>query len=213
MKKTTFLLIGLIVSVFSIVSCKKKDDPAPAPTTPTTTAPTSINSTRQATFKLDGTKVSYVFGNANFDMSYGAGGGIGSGGSPTTRYFDASIGNVSGVGITITKGTLVVAAGGYPSDAEFATFFPVGTVAYSPALSNPNGIEISYWDGTTQWKSNFGTADQTGSAFSIVDRKFTTMGGDYTVKTYLTFNCKLYDGSGNVKTLTDGVFIGDFANL
>lgn len=213
MKKIIFLTIAPICMYCLMLSCKKKSDSTPTSTTSSTSStPLSINSPYQASFTLDGTKISYVFGTANFDTNYGAGGSIGTSGSPTNRYFTASVGETSGIGLTITKGTLVVATGGYPSNTAFSTFFPVGTVPFAPAATTPNGIVVSYWDGTTKWSTDLGTADQTGSNFKIEASSFNA-GVDYTAKTYLTFNCKLYDGSGNMKTLTNGVLIGNFANL
>ncbi|OFY86645.1 MAG: hypothetical protein A3F72_09780 [Bacteroidetes bacterium RIFCSPLOWO2_12_FULL_35_15] len=215
MTKTTFISIIFISAVLSTMSCKKKDDPAPAASGPTTPATLTINSSYQASFSLDGTAISYIQSNPDFSLSYGAGGSIGSGGSPTNREFNASAGLQStNAAITITKGTLTVVAGGYPSNSEFLAFFPAGAVGYAPATSGShNGIVVSYWDGTTNWTSDNGTADQTGSVFNFVATKNVANPQDYDVKFYATFNCKLYDGAGNMKTLTNGNFIGDFANI
>jgi hypothetical protein len=217
MKKQPLLIILLMAGLLSVTSCKKDKDKEPTPTpmpTPTPTALT-INSSYRATYSLDGTAVSNVYGDAGFNMSYGAGGGISSDGiNPSTRYFDGSVTDANDKGITITKGTLSVASGGYPSDTAFRAFFPAGSYSYSPAGAvNPAGIVVGYYDGTTFWTTDKGTANQTGSAFSIVASQNVTGRSDYTMKVYATFNCKLYDGNGNVKTLTSGVFIGDFANL
>jgi hypothetical protein len=216
MKRSSLIIILVLVGLLGLMSCKKdkESDPTPTPTPTPTPAPLSISSSYRATYTLNGTAISNIQGDASFNMSYGAGGDIGSGGSPSSRYFDSWVTNSSDIGLGITKGTLNVPAGGYPTNAAFGTFFPAGAVSYSPVGTvNPNGIVVSYWDGTTQWATNLGTGDQTGSAFSIVASQNVSGASDYTMKVYATFNCKLYDENGNVKTLTSGVFIGDFANL
>src|SRR5690606_34875199 len=95
--------------------------------------------------------------------------------------------------ISIEKGTLVLPGGGYPDEAEFAAFFPIG--AYNYSTQPLNGIELQYTDETGDyWSTAYGAADQTGSSFKVTQRKI--QGGGDIVKIMATFNCKLYDGSG-----------------
>jgi hypothetical protein len=215
MKKFSFIIAILITGLLGVSSCKKEKEPEPAPApTPAPTPATSINSSYRSTYTMDGTDVSLVYGSSNFSMSYGAGGDIGSGGSASHRYYDATIADQNDKGITITKGTMDIPAGGYGTEAQFAAFFPAGTYSYSPAgAMNPDGIVVSYWDGTTNWRSDNGTGNQSGSVFTMVASQVVTGTSDYTVKFYATYNCKVYDDGGNVKTITNGVFIGDFAKL
>ena len=215
MKKRIFIILVIIGGLFTVVSCKKKKKDEPAPVTPTAPASTAlnINSDYQAKYTLNGASVSDVNGGSDFIMSNSVDAStnpIGFG--PSTFAYSCSIGKASNdVGIDILKGTITLPNGGSPpSDSAFYALFPVGTALFSAGAAN--GVVISYWDGTTSWRSDLGTADQTGSLFTIVDRK-TVASSYYDVKVYATFNCKLYDGNGNVKTVTNGTFIGSFEKI
>jgi hypothetical protein len=73
-----------------------------------------------------------------------------------------------------------------------------------------DGVRVSYY-GTDQveWATDKGTADQTGSTFSIISR--TPLPNPTQVANYsilVEFSCKLYDDNGNMMTLTDGSMRG-----
>jgi hypothetical protein len=62
-----------------------------------------------------------------------------------------------------------------------------------------------------EWRTSKDTHDQTGSVFRILS----TMDepdpvGNLYVKVEAQFNCKLYNGAGQMKTLTEGEFVGFF---
>jgi hypothetical protein len=97
-------------------------------------------------------------------------------------------------------------------DSSFLHAFDPGSYSYTTELDR--GVSISWRDESngTVWTTYSGAADQTGSEFVIEQTKFLSAQFDYTIKVLAHFNCKLYDGNGNSKTLTDGKFVGEFAN-
>jgi hypothetical protein len=215
MKNRIFISIIISCGLLTAVSCKKKKEDEPVPVAPAAPASTalSINSDYQAKYTLNGTNVSDVNGGSDFNMYNvveASTNPIGYG--PSTFAYGSFIGKMTNdVGIDVLKGTITLPNGGSPpSDSEFMALFPTGAAAYSAGAAN--GVIVSYWDGSVYWRSDLGTADQSGSTFNIVDRKAVTA-SDYSVKVYATFNCKVYDGNGNSKTITNGTFIGVFAKI
>ena len=210
-------LIGILFISLSLVisSCKKKKDDEVAVEDPAN-LPLSIDALLQTSFTLDGTVISFTSANPDYTASNGAGGSLGTGGSSSTkRYYDSFVGVfTNSVGVSITKGTLTVASG-YPGNTAFYNFFQPGAVSFSPVgmSGQPNGIIVSYFDGSTNWSTASGTGNQSGSNFSIVESQNITAQLDYTMKVYAVFNCKLYSSSGDVKTLTNGSFVGTFINI
>lgn len=203
-------LIVIIALVFlMIVSCKKKTstpDPDPTPTTTGSTTgnnPTvDVNSVSQASYTLDGNPVSYSVDNTHFSSS-------GSSGN-TNRTYDAGIDNGDTITyINITKGTLFT-SGGSPTDSIFKLFYPIASIPYS--VNAANGIDLTIWQNHVRWSTSLGTANQSGSSFNIVQTKDDQQGYLY-IKTYITFNCKVYNGAGGMKTITNGKFVGFFGNF
>lgn len=205
----------ILIALLAFTACKKKSsdpEPDPAPTTTTTTGGTTtgsnptidVNSVPQVSYSLDGTAVSYVTDGTHFF------GGTGSSGNTNWTY-DSGIDNGSSkTYFNITKGTITT-AGGSPDDATFKTLFPVASAPYS--VNAANGVEISIWDNNdVQWSTSFGTGNQSGSTFNIVQTKDEQQGYLY-VKTYITFSCKVYDASGAMKTITNGKYVGHFGNI
>lgn len=209
MKKILFMLFlsGIVLS-----SCKKEE---PTPTTETETpdptpAPVTASSSPQFTGKIDGASVSYV---SSYYVDWESGGTVAA--VPDPSYFEYGFGvidaNFEPV-ISIKKGTLTVPTSGYPTNDQFGAFFPLGDCNYDATLQN--GVEVFMVDnlGVT-WSTKNGSADQTGSTFKILERVAGEFNGDFLVKVKVSVSCKLYDNSGNVKTLTEGIIVGSFANI
>lgn len=210
MKKILFMLFlsGIVLS-----SCKKEE---PTPTTETETpdstpAPVTASSSPQFSGKIDGASVSYVSG---YYVDWESNGNVSTvTGEPSTFIYGFGVidSNFEPV-ISIKKGTLTLPNGWYPTNSEFAAFFPVGDSSYDPLLQN--GVEVFMVDNLgVEWSTKNGSADQTGSTFKILERVEGTFNGDYQVKVKISLSCKLYDNSGNVKTLTEGIMVGSFANM
>lgn len=98
------------------------------------------------------------------------------------------------------------------TDAQFRSFFTPGQ--YNYGLDPNDGFSIEWKDRNgTLWSSFEGTADQTGSTISILSiTESPDAFGTLYLKTSIQFNCKLYDGNGNVKQAT-GTFVGLFGKI
>jgi hypothetical protein len=208
--KRRFILMVAAVSLLGVgfSGCSKDDDDnnTSNPTTPSVT----VNSSPQATFKVDGVAVSIVDGVNNVT-------GVFSNQSFLATFPDSSE-TVFGYGLSRDNGStfenlLDVEKGTYrfttSDSATFSAFFPEQSYTYSAVAEN--GIRIVYYDAAgNPWSTDAGTANQTGSTFTIQDTKFTELLGDKYMFVKATFNCKVYDGSGASKVITDGVGVFHF---
>lgn len=207
------ILLSFILTAF-IFGCKKKDtttapeDPQSSTTGGTViTASITAASVPQATFALDGVSKSYISNGSTFFGGSGTSGG----GSGATIYSSGIDDGNSTTYININKGTLTYTTS-LPSDNQFRAFYPISSVPFS--VNAANGVEVSVFINGTEWSTSMGTANQTGSTFNIVqavDNPDIT--GTLYVKVKATFSCKVYDGLGNSKTITNGLYIGDFGNF
>jgi hypothetical protein len=207
MKKLFYIIA--ICSVF--ISCSKKDEPEPTPT-PSSSSIT-INSTPQFTITLDGgSPVAMITDGISIEGTNGSDNFIVAWPDSSSGTYSSSISNsITGIGLTISHGGLRF-IGNPPSDSLFLNFYPVGPYPYT--ISAWNGVKIDYSDGTgTYWSTDYGTALQPGSSFIINDRTGMQYFGDYHVVFKATFNCILYDGLGNSKTLTNGIYVSSFAKI
>jgi hypothetical protein len=214
MKKLFTTICVLSVSSLIILSCKKNTTtatPAASSSTGGTTGATSVNSTPQVTYSMGGTNYSYVVNNSTYFSGSSVSKSLNASPTPSTVIFSADINDNNTISyLNINKGKMSFTGASSPDSTTFKAYFPVGTVAYS--ANALNGIEITSYDGTTLWSTS--TGSQTGSTFNIVATKPTWGGGYLYMKFYATFSCKLYDPSGlNPKTITNGVFVGEFGNI
>ena len=86
---------------------------------------------------------------------------------------------------------------------QFKAFFTPGNYPYKP--EGRGGVRVGWIDKNDDfWATDQGVGDQTGSSFKITAVKTAPSLIDYYVEVTAEFNCKLYDVSGKVKTLTNG---------
>ena len=98
------------------------------------------------------------------------------------------------------------------SNLTFSSFFAPGSYPFD--VSPDDGIRIAWTDQAGNvWATNKGSGDQTGSLFTINSVNDEPGQADYTVRVVASFNCKLYDDSGNQVTLIDGIYVGLFSKL
>jgi hypothetical protein len=214
--KITVFAFALLVLASLAVSCKKKNNsssntttntnPTPAP------APIDINHAPVVEYTVDGTAFTYPASGISGGMSTSASYAASMSGTSKASYgysFSGSTATYFGV----EKGTVYTPGIGRPDEDAFRAFFVVGNVNYAPGgTGDINGIVVEHRDPSgTMWASNKGSASQSGSVFKIEAIKETDSGYQ-DIKVYATFNCKLYDGNGNSKTLTNGKFVGYFEN-
>jgi len=85
-----------------------------------------------------------------------------------------------------------------------------GLESSNGGVNGIDGAVVAYIDGAgTEWRSDNAPATQSGSTFVITKKEAGTDGTTVWIATG-TFNCKVYDSSGNSKTITAGSFRGKF---
>ena len=97
--------------------------------------------------------------------------------------------------------------GSSTTPAQFKAFFPVGNASYAPtSFSGGDGVKVYWTDGSgTVWDTRNGPTDQAGSTFKILStQSFVDLAGDEYVKVKVEFSCKLFNGAGASKQLTNG---------
>jgi hypothetical protein len=206
------VILALVFSAF-IFGCKKKEnspEPDNSASTTNTTPAVDVNSARQATFTMDGVNKSYIQDGGTIISACGLSGS----GSGSNSYNSDIVNHNNTISyFSIKKGTLNYSTSAtHPSDSVFKAFFSIATsIPYS--VNAANGVEISIYDNGIYWTTSLGTADQTGSTFNIEQTKNgTDFSGALVIVMKATYSCKVYDGNGNSKTITNGVFVGYFAN-
>jgi hypothetical protein len=102
------------------------------------------------------------------------------------------------------------------TDSSFKAFFSPGVYPFAASFG-ASGITIGWTDKAgVDWESNNAPGTQTGSNFTITKVENTTgasYNGTYYITVTATFNCTLYDGNGNSRTVTNGTFVGIFGEI
>jgi hypothetical protein len=110
--------------------------------------------------------------------------------------------------IKIEKGTLNF----NPTEAQFKLFLSPGEQTFPNLVDVGVIFSIQTPLGVT-YTSRYG--DQTGSSCTIVETKDEYIGNQLYIKTFITFNCKVYNANNisDVKTITNGEFVNYFTVL
>jgi len=210
MKKTKYYFILLMCSIALVSACSKDDDSddnnTPAPT------PVTVNSPPQVSGNINGVNFNYVTGGLNpYQSSVGYDSGPGVAFPPDSCHFTL----LAGFENVLTGQWLWdFRIGTYdfvlPSDSvSFKNFFEIKPWSYG--VTPMNGMEIVYYDASgDMWSTSYGSANQTGSTFQLQAKKFIPFQGEKYERIKATFNCKLYNASGAVKVVTNGVVVADF---
>ena len=197
-------VIGLLaISLFN--SCKKEEEVIPVALVNGGGVVSNIAG-RHVAFTLDGNSKTFESGVSNVTNS------VEEMGSGTINNYVMvnggtflSMSTYEKLSIHLIKGFV-----GVPTSQQKEAMFSVGNYGYGKEYANPlvEGGFIWYVDANgTEWRTDNGTANQTGSSFEIKSI-VTTSGMDaYYGKKIMQveFNCKLYDGNGNTKTITNGI--------
>jgi hypothetical protein len=207
MRKSIYLILLVFVS---FVSCKKKEDPSPGNQTNNTNNNTNTsadqNPTSTATYYLvffDGTSAvkleQSVSGVYNGSVSGGGTDYVTTGGG--FYGLDENYDPIFKGGISFGKNY-----GGFPDHDEAYNSYSTGGNSFGNESAQTTGFIIEYKDASgTYWTSDKGTADQTGSAITVNSKTaYNSLSLAYIIDG--TFNCKIYDGNGNSRTLTNGKF-------
>ncbi|HNS13192.1 MAG TPA: hypothetical protein PKM97_11315 [Bacteroidia bacterium] len=210
MKKINLTL--LVIAFLGLLSCSKneKDTVSPSPA-PSTTI--NVNSPSQYSIVFDGTTYSHIDGVQDFQESVGWSSSLATFPDTSSTTFSSGLENInSNIESFYIELGRVYFLGNEVDTSVFKSFLQTGARNYS--VDPANGVSIGFTDPSgTYWSSSLGSANQNGSLFSITEYKALGMVlWSYQVKIKATFNCKVYDFNGNVKTVTDGVYVGVFEN-
>jgi hypothetical protein len=162
---------------------------------------------------VDGSNFTYI--DQNSPVSGGTGASKGSNAPNTSAVYQSYWynDNNNNTYFQFNKGTLNFQGSTAPS-AQFADFFKTGSYPYSgPGVDPVNGIVISYFDNSNnEWRTDNAPGTQTGSTFVITAVQDATILGTAREKVTATFNCKVYNSSGQSKTITNGKTVTYFEN-
>ena len=204
------VVIGLVLTTI-MYSCSKDEDSTPEPTvsvapTPTPTGGgggTTPTSDYYFRINVDGTEKLFQSGINNYASAAGEGGGSATAGyreeqsSQLQQVFSsANIGGYTVVKILATQPTQC---------SDLSSIFNLGVQPFGSTINETNGVVVFYVDGSgVYWSTDLGAATQTGSNFEITELSANS-GIESEKITKATFNCTLYDGNGNSKTVTNGL--------
>ena len=211
--KHSSLLVYLFSGALILSSCKKSDDTDSSSGNNNTggSAALTINSSWQVKAKIDG--LDY----AKRDSVDGASGVFtdseqgGSFPDSSVADYGSSLVNLSTFDpyFSVYRNGQRYPGGTSVLNSDFLAYFTPGNYPYTDEYVD--GAAIFYTDANGEmWGSNMGSGDQTGSVFTIVQVREETFFPNYDIRVLCHFNCKLYNGSGQSKSLTDGEYVGLF---
>lgn len=200
MKTTKKVLLLVASCAILMFSCKKKSsDPAPVTPAPVSTGAPSITSALYFQAKIDGAWVTFQDGIGNFSS------GVSSSGNQIQQQDALFMNYVNGQAASFF---IIKTFTSSPSNTDIEGMFGIKSYSFGNYNSNIDGAGISYYDSSGQyWSTDSGTGIQTGSTFSISEITAGVSGQAHKI-VKANFSCKLYDGNGNSKTLTNGVLRG-----
>lgn len=101
------------------------------------------------------------------------------------------------------------------SDKAFTDFFALGNYSYVKDFNTAKGVSIYWLDPQgEEWSTQAGTADQTGSTFTIISTADAKAFNGLYLKTKMQFKCKLYNvNTGAMKEVTNGEMVGTFGKI
>jgi len=98
------------------------------------------------------------------------------------------------------------------TNSTFKDFFTPGD--YPWVIFGHEGVSLAWTDGNgINWSTYNIPGTQTESNFTIISSEDAPALTGYHIKVKAKFNCKLYDVNGNVKTLSNGVYVGYFGKI
>jgi len=96
-------------------------------------------------------------------------------------------------------------------DSTFYNFFGLGNYTFAH-YSNQFGFQLTFYDSNgKKWRTDYGTANQQNSSISIIN--VDKMDDPSEIYVLISFNCTLYDTTGNSIEVTNAVYYGKFKNF
>ncbi|MCB9334809.1 MAG: hypothetical protein H6586_01555 [Flavobacteriales bacterium] len=205
--KKIFVLSLVLTTIMS--SCSKDEDSTPDSTVSVVSNPTGGTGgtipTSDYYFRInvDGTEVLFQSGINNYASAAGE-----SGGSATAGYREEQSSQLQQVFSSTNIGgyTVVKVLATQPTQcSDLSSIFNIGVQPFGSTINETNGVVVFYVDGSgVYWSTDLGVGTQTGSNFEITELS-TNSGIESEKITKAIFNCTLYDGNGNSKTVTNGL--------
>lgn len=211
MKNKLFIAIALIVVAFNFSSCKKNDNTNTNSGGGSSNGAPTLTSNYYFQANIDGTWVTFQSNNSSLFAGFGSSssmiGDTIKGYKESSSIEDINELNGGGIGCIGTNKL-------YNLDSiDLFNLFTLGSKQYGlyegGSVTNfTNGGLVYYIVNGVTWASDKGVATQTGSTFTITE--FSDNNTDFYSEKIVagTFSCKLYDGNGGTKTLTNGKYRG-----
>jgi len=194
-------LIACSIVTLTYFSCAKHDLTSPHPVSNSdTTSVSGSDSTYYYSFSIDS-----IFYIETFDVNgYTSGNFAGPPSNIGATILPPGDGMFLGSSILDTTSFDEV-IGNIPGGQTLQSFYDsLRPQALSYTKTDSNGVIIAWVDSqNVLWKSNQGTADQTGSNFVITSTSYSNF-DSVLINVSASFNCKLYDNAGDMKALTNG---------
>lgn len=191
----------LILSLGALTGCEKENNYT-VPTDDTIT----LSGPSQFYGKIDGTAYQYKDGLSGYDSGANALKTVEAAPDSSSAIYQSYIFATSSgdVRFEVNIGTLKF-IGLIPGFSVFSGFFETGMVPFSN--SGIHGVEVIWRDDNgNAWSTSYGA--QGGSVFEISELQIESP----SVKVKALISCKLYNSSGDSKTLDNGIFVGNFTN-
>ena len=201
------LCLLALISLTTLVAC---EDDTPTVDVPSDPPQITVDSPWQFTIKIDGTTFTAKDSTNSYIGSYATAGLVAPFPDTSALIYESSLSDsLITNSLFISKGTLRFASGMIPHDTIFVPFFIPASYPYSP--NSADGVVIEWFDANGElWSTDLGSANQTGSAFVIKEIKTSYINAYLDVRLKATFNCTLYNSSGQSKALTEGTYVGSF---
>jgi hypothetical protein len=195
-----FLIPCLLCTLIYFSCAKQGVTSSHAGSNSDTTGNPASDSTYYYSFTLD--SISYT---QSFDVNgYSIGTFAGNQGNTGSVILAPGEGIFSGPSILDTTSFDEV-IGNIPSGVTLQAFYDSLRPRALQYTKGDSGGVIIAWDDphNVLWKSNMGTADQTGSNFIITSTSYSNS-DSVIINVSASFNCNLYDNAGDMKTITNG---------
>ena len=176
---------------------------------------------KKESYRFTGTvgssSLSYIVdGSGMYENSFSNGSSINTPPSLSTKTFGSTIGYVLGSGypaLTIEIGQLSYSGGMIAPSSSFRNYITASS--YSFSVGPVAGVAVTFIDVSgTIWRSDKGSANQSGSSFIISEATpGTNLSGDEQIVFKANFSCKLYDDNGNSVQLSNGYMYAAFGNI
>lgn len=208
-KHNYFFLVVITFIVLTAISSCKKDDTSDdtAPITPAIT----VDSENQFSATING--INYNWKISTGASSYQSFNSSFSNDSSRYIYFseiDKSSGTAAWEYFKIYKGTQNIPGTDYATAAQAKSFFAVGSYPFSNNALKGIQINFSYLDSSNIITYTSNNIAQTGSTFKIDGIKETFPDR---LKIKASFSCNLKENSGNIVTLTNGIYVGEISYI